>query len=136
MTTKLTQLRASERRGTLWQIAVLDVVRLLVRSGADHLDAAATWSALAAEASRRASQHSAFAIAEGDSYAEVARALGISRQAAAKRYRALSVGVDRRDTGSRHLPAASQGTLGSSSRRCGPGRRATEIGPPGLTPCR
>lgn len=42
MTTKLAHLRASERRGTLWQIAVLDVVRLLIRSGADHLDNAAT----------------------------------------------------------------------------------------------
>lgn len=86
MTTKLTQLRVTERRGTLWQIAVLDVARLLIRSGTDHLDAAATWSALAAEASRRASEHAGFAVAEGDSYAKVARALGISRQAATKRY--------------------------------------------------
>ena len=86
MTAKLTRLRAEERRGTLWQIAVLHVRRLLVRSGADHLDSAATWASVAAEASRRAHQHAAFAIAEGDSYAEVARALGISRQAAAKRY--------------------------------------------------
>lgn len=87
MTTKLTQLRVSERRDTLWQIALLEVVRLLIRSGADHLDAAATWASLAEEASRRAHQHGAYAIAEGDSYAEVARALGISRQAATKRYR-------------------------------------------------
>ncbi|CAN5314690.1 hypothetical protein BH20ACT8_BH20ACT8_08860 [soil metagenome] len=87
MTTKLTQLRVSERRGTLWQIALLDVVRLLIRSGADQLDAAATWSSLASEASCRAEQHAAFAIAEGESYAEVARALGISRQAVAKRHR-------------------------------------------------
>ncbi len=89
MTTKLTQLRVSERRETLWQIGVLDVVRLLIRSGADHLDAAATWASLAAEASLRAEQHGAFAIAEGESYAEVARALGISRQAVAKRHRTL-----------------------------------------------
>lgn len=86
MTTDLTNLRVSERRETLWQIAVLDVLRLLVRSGVDHLDAAATWSAVAKEASRRARKHAAYAIAEGDSYAEVARALGISRQAVAKRY--------------------------------------------------
>ena len=91
MTTKLTQLRVGERRDTLWQIAVLDVLRLLVRSGADHLDAAATWASVAAEASRRAHQHGGYAIEEGNSYAEVARALGISRQAAAKRYRRLSV---------------------------------------------
>lgn len=90
MTTNLTLLRVRERRETLWQIAVLDVLRLLVRSGADHLDAAATWSAVAREASRRANERAAFAIAEGDSYAEVARALGISRQAAAKRYRSIS----------------------------------------------
>jgi hypothetical protein len=87
MTAKLTHLRAGERRGTLWQIAVLDVRRLLIRSGADHLDSAATWAYVAAEASHRAHQHGAHAIAEGDSYAEVARALGISRQAATKRYR-------------------------------------------------
>lgn len=87
MTTNLTQLRMSERRETLWQIAVLDVLRLLVRSGVDHLDAAATWSAVAKEASHRAHKHAAYAIAEGDSYAEVARALGISRQAATKRYK-------------------------------------------------
>lgn len=87
MTTKLTQLRVSERRDTLWQITLLQVVRLLIRSGADHLDATATWASLADESSRRAHQHGAYAIAEGDSYAEVARALGISRQAAAKRYR-------------------------------------------------
>lgn len=87
MTTKLTQLRAGERRDTLWQIAVRDVRRLLIRSGADHIDSAATWASVADEASRRAHQHGAYAIAEGDSYAEVARALGISRQAASRRYR-------------------------------------------------
>lgn len=87
MTTMLTDLRVSERRDTLWQIAVLHVLRLLIRSGADHLDAAATWASVAGEASRRAYQHGAYAIAEGESYAEVARALGISRQAAAKRYK-------------------------------------------------
>ncbi|WP_370327141.1 hypothetical protein [Euzebya sp.] len=84
----MTKQRVGERRDTLWQTAVLDVLRLLVRSGADHLDASATWSAVAAEASRRANERAALAIADGDSYAEVARALGISRQAAAKRYRA------------------------------------------------
>jgi hypothetical protein len=83
----LTQVRVSERRDTLWQLAVLAVLRLLIRSGADHLDAAATWASVATEASRRAHQHGAHAISEGDSYAEVARALGVSRQAAAKRYR-------------------------------------------------
>ena len=86
MTTDLTRLRVAERRETLWQMAVLHVRRLLVRSGVDHLDAAATWSSVAAEASRRADAHAAFAIAEGNSYAEVARALSISRQAASKRY--------------------------------------------------
>lgn len=90
MTIKLTQQRDSERRGTLWQIAVLDIRRLLIRSGADHLDSAATWASVAAEASRRAHQHGAYAIDEGDSYAEVARALGISRQAVTKRYRRAS----------------------------------------------
>lgn len=62
------------------------VLRLLIRAGADHLNAAATWASVATEASRRAHQHTTFAIAEGDSCAEVARALGISRQAAGKRY--------------------------------------------------
>jgi hypothetical protein len=36
VTTKLTEQRVDDRRGTLWQIAVLDVRRLLVRSGTDH----------------------------------------------------------------------------------------------------
>lgn len=87
MTTKLTQQRVDDRRGTLWQIAVLDVRRLLIRSGTDQLDSAATWASIAVEASRRADQHGAYAIEEGASYAEVARALGISRQAVAKRHR-------------------------------------------------
>ncbi len=90
MTTDLTHRREDERRETLWQVAVLDVTRHLIRAGASHLDAALTWAALAAEASRRAEQRGALAVTEGESYAEVARALGISRQAAAKRYRHLS----------------------------------------------
>ena len=90
MTTDLTRLRTTERRETLWQMAVLHVHRLIVRSGVDHLDTAATWSSLAAEASRRAHEHATLTIAEGDSYAKVARALGISRQASAKRYRMVS----------------------------------------------
>jgi hypothetical protein len=86
VTTQMTARRREERRESLWQIALLDVVRHLIRSGAGHLDAAATWSALASEAARRADQHGAFAVEEGESYAEVGRALGISRQAVAKRY--------------------------------------------------
>lgn len=97
MTTNLTPLRGvSERRETLWQIAVLEVLRLLVRSGANDLDAAATWSAVAEEASRRAHHRAALAIADGESYAEVSRALGISRQAAAKRYHSISAGLSPR----------------------------------------
>lgn len=92
MTTELTCQREYERRETLWQVAVLDITRHLIRSGASYLDAALTWAALAAEASRRAEQHGAFAVSDGESYAEVARALGISRQAATKRYRRLSGG--------------------------------------------
>ncbi len=91
MTTELTHRRENERRETLWQVAALHVTRHLIRAGASHLDAALTWAGLAAEASRRAEQHAAFAVSEGESYAEVARALGISRQAAARRYRHLSV---------------------------------------------
>lgn len=90
MTIELTRQREHERRETLWQVAMLDVTRHLIRAGASHLDAALTWAVLAAEASRRAEQQGAFAVSEGVSYAEVARALGISRQAAAKRYRHLS----------------------------------------------
>lgn len=66
---------------------MLDVTRHLIRSGANQLGAAATWAALAEEASRSAERHGAIAVAEGESYVQVARALGISRQAAAKRYR-------------------------------------------------
>lgn len=89
MTTELTRRHDHERRETLWQIATLDVVRHLTRAGASHLDAAATWAALADEAARRAEQRAGFAVEDGASYAEVGRALGMSRQAAAKRYRHL-----------------------------------------------
>ncbi len=90
MTSELTHQREHERQETLWQVAVLDVTRHLIRAGATHLDAALTWAALAAEASQRAEQQGALAVSEGESDAEVARALGISRQAAARRYRHLS----------------------------------------------
>ncbi len=41
----------------------------------------------AKEAPRRVHQQGAFAIADGDSYAEIAQALATSREVAAKRYR-------------------------------------------------
>lgn len=92
MSTKVTrQQRDDERRETLAQVAVLDVVRHLLRSGASHVDACATLVALAQEAERLADRHAHDAIAEGESYAEVARALDVSRQAATKRYRHLRV---------------------------------------------
>lgn len=90
MTTRVTAAqRDAERRETLAQAAVLEVTRHLLRSGASHLDAAAAWTALAQEAQRLADRRAAHAIEEGDSYADVARALDMSRQAATKRYRHL-----------------------------------------------
>lgn len=56
MTTQLTKIVETERRQTLWQIAILDVARHLIRAGASHLDAASTWAAVAGEAARRAEQ--------------------------------------------------------------------------------
>lgn len=91
MSTQLT--RDTERRSTLAQIAELDITRHLLRSGASHLDAATVWTALAEIALRHADQRAAAAVDDGESYADVARALDISRQAATKRYRHLrSVG--------------------------------------------
>lgn len=90
MTTRVTrQQRDDERRETLAQVAVLDVVRHLLRSGASHVDAAATLTALSQEAQRLADRHAEQAVEEGETYAEVARALDMSRQAATKRYRHL-----------------------------------------------
>lgn len=40
MTSTLMRRRERERRDTLWQIALLDVVRHLIRAGAGHLAAA------------------------------------------------------------------------------------------------
>lgn len=94
MTESLTQRNARhsrERVETLWQIATLDVQRHLMRSGADHLEQAEAWASLAEEAKRRAEQQGAFARADGASYAEVARALHMTRQSARTKYEHLEV---------------------------------------------
>lgn len=89
MTTKLTGIRDRERRSTLWQIAIVDTVRHLTRAGASQLDCASTWAQIAVEAAERADRHARFAVEEGETFAEVARAIGVTRQAASKRYRHL-----------------------------------------------
>lgn len=88
MTGRLTD-RDRERVETLSQVAALDVTRHLLRSGADQLESAAAWAALAEVAVERAERHGGLAVDEGVSYAEVARALRISRQSARERYRHL-----------------------------------------------
>lgn len=89
MSTRLRARQDDERRGTLAGIAELDVTRQLLRAGASHLDAAAVWSAVATMAARNADRHATAAVAEGETFADVARALDVSRQAATKKYRHL-----------------------------------------------
>ncbi|MBA2557899.1 MAG: hypothetical protein H0V12_11245 [Chloroflexi bacterium] len=89
MATRLRERQDLERRETLAQTIVLDVVRLMLRSGATHLDAAATCTAAADELLRIADRHAAAAVEEGESYTEVGSALNMTRQAATKRYRHL-----------------------------------------------
>lgn len=86
MTTRLSQRQADERIETLWQIAALDVTRHLLRAGATHRESAAAWASLADYSHRKADEHGSLAVAEGESYAEVARALRMTRQGARKRF--------------------------------------------------
>lgn len=90
MSTRLQQ-RDWERIETLAQVSVLDVVRHLLRSGADQLECAATWAFIEEEAGRRAEEHGARARTEGASYSEVARAVRMTPQGARKRYGHLEV---------------------------------------------
>lgn len=91
MTGSLTSRQAEERRETLGQMIVLDATRALLRAGATHADGVAARVLAAEELLRQADGEAARAVAEGDSYAEVARLLGISRQSARERYSHLKV---------------------------------------------
>lgn len=91
MTGSLTARQTSERRQTLAQMIVLDATRSLLRAGATHADAVAARVMAAEELLRQADRHAAAAIEDGESYAEVARLLGISRQSARERYSHLKV---------------------------------------------
>lgn len=86
MTTELSRRQADERIETLWQIGALDVTRHLLRSGATHRESAAAWASLSEYAAEQADRHGSMAVEEGESYADVARALRITRQGARKRY--------------------------------------------------
>jgi hypothetical protein len=90
MSTRLQQ-RDWERIETLAQISVLDVVRHLLRSGADQLEQAATWALIEEEAGRHAQECGARARTEGASFSEVARAVRMTPQGARKRYGHLEV---------------------------------------------
>lgn len=83
--------RDRERVETLAEISVLDVTRHLRRSGATQLETAAALALVAAQAERRARDAAELAVTEGVSYAEVARALMITRQSARTRYGHLEV---------------------------------------------
>lgn len=89
MTTRLRDTQDAERRETLAQMIVLDAIRSLTRAGATHADGVAARVAAAEELLRQADDGARRAVEEGESLSEVARLLGISRQAAAKRYRHL-----------------------------------------------
>jgi len=83
--------RDQERRDALWQIAAADVTRHLIRAAADEVDRAAVWAHLAEFCREQADAWAERAVEGGASYAEVADALGMSRQGARKRYRHLTV---------------------------------------------
>lgn len=89
MTTRLRDRQDEERRETIGQMMVLDAVRTLTRSGCSHLDSVNALVRAAAELQDLADRRAAHAVEEGESFAEVARALDMSRQAATKRYRHL-----------------------------------------------
>jgi hypothetical protein len=89
MSKRLRDIQDQERRETIAQMVVLDAHRAIRRSGCSHLDAVNARVQAAQELLRLADRDAAFAIQEGESYSEVARALEISRQAASKRYRHL-----------------------------------------------
>lgn len=91
MTTRLRDRQDDERRETLGQMIALDAARMLIRSGCSNLDAVAALTTAADELATMADRRAANAVAEGESYAQVARALDMSRQAATKRYRHLRV---------------------------------------------
>lgn len=86
MTGTLSQRQTAERRDTLGQMMDLDTTRLLLRSGASRLDAAAARVQHAQEQMRIAERDVAAAIEEGESYAEAARVLGMTRQSVRERY--------------------------------------------------
>lgn len=79
----------AERRETLAQMIVLDATRRLLGSGCSQADGVAARVLAAEELLRQADAGAARAVEEGESLSEVARLLGVSRQAAAKRYRHL-----------------------------------------------
>lgn len=91
MSTRLRDRQQTERIDTLWQMAELDVIRHLTRSGATHLEKAACWAALAEAAQERADREGGFALTDGESRTAVAEALRMTRQAVSKRYRHLEV---------------------------------------------
>lgn len=86
MTVSLSQRQTEERRETIGQMMALDATRTVLRSGCSRLDAAAARVIAAQELLRVAERDVAAAIEEGESYAEAARVMGISRQSARERY--------------------------------------------------
>ena len=91
MSTGLRDRQDDERRATIAQMIVLDATRHIIRSGCSHLDAVNARVQAAQELLRQADDSAAHAVEEGESFAAVARALDMSRQAASKRYRHLKV---------------------------------------------
>lgn len=79
----------AERVETLTEVARLDLARHLIRAGATPLERAAVRATLVAALQEDLERDTAAAVADGESFATVARAVGISRQAVSKRYRHL-----------------------------------------------
>ena len=79
----------SESREALAQLIELDATRRCVTH--THLRTVAALTVAIEGLERMRDRHAAAAVAEGESYAEVARAANISRQGARKRYGHLEV---------------------------------------------
>lgn len=84
MASELRRRQEAERRASLAQLVELDAVRRCV--GHAHIDAVYALSDAIEGLTRARDRHAAAALDEGESYAEVARGAGITREGARKRY--------------------------------------------------
>jgi hypothetical protein len=91
MGNELRETQERERMQTLAEVARLDLARHLIRSGTTHLERAAVRAYIRDLIQDDIDRDAQLAVEEGESYAAVARAVGMSRHGARKRYGHLEV---------------------------------------------